>query len=453
MKNKSKLLAIAAYCLPVLFFLISYFLLTSSGEDIFQGANSFRTGVALNPIGDAINAFDFNSRITDMYAWSIIDYYDYQFTFGPDTIFRLIDVLLAVVVFYLATYLVLGRKPKLIVKDALLFCLIFFTFIITPFGRSFYHEFSMIHNYVPLALISLIIVIPYLKLLAHQPISHQKLLNFLMPFFGLYFGMAATITPLAFLMTIAAYCLIRRKTITRPPLWFFTGIVSTIIGFLICWLAGSGVDHYTNPITSLAFDYVPISNILSDPLTNIPKILWHEIYNFGIVLLPLLCLLIACLVIRKHSIKFKKLNIELKKLIIENKNVILVFSIFIVIHILGASLIKAPFRLLIPAYLAGIIIILRLFSPRINSKFIGSAIIVFTALTLIVHTVLLANYHHKAGEILTEIKNSPEASLCIKQSRTKPSKIQIIDLAQANILVDWGYPEPIYGKNITFCKE
>ncbi|MBR3230834.1 GtrA family protein [Candidatus Saccharibacteria bacterium] len=446
-KHRNKIFAAILYSLPVIFFIVSFFLITTSGEDIFQGANSLRTGATLNPIGDAINAFHYNSRITDMYAWSVIDFFDYQFSFGPDIIFRTIDVLLASAVFYFATYIVLDRKPKLALKDALIYCGIFVIFIVTPFGRNFYLEFSMIHNYIPLALITLLFSIPYLKLVTNQkPTKHQKLFNFLMPLLGLYFGMAATITPLAFIATVAIYYIIRRKSLSRPPLWFFTGLAGTIIGFLICWLAGSGVDHYTSTATASTFDYVSLSSIFEAPLASIPKLLWHEIYNFSITLLPLLALFAVCYFVSKPKIKFKKL-------ILKNQNLILIFCLFIIIHILGASLIKAPFRLLIPAYLAGIILIAKLFVDRINSKIIYGAIVIATLAIVIIHTALLINYHQKAAVVFDEIKASPESSLCIDRSRTLPARIPIIDLSQANYLVDWGYPEPIFGKNITFCKE
>jgi hypothetical protein len=265
-----------------------------------------------------------------------------------------------------------------------------------------------------------------------------------MPLLGLYFGMAATVTPLAFIVTIAIYCLINRKNLTRPPLWFFTGLIGVVTGFLICWLVGSGIDHYTSS-QATTFDYVSLSNLFSDPFTAIPKILWHIIYNFGIVFLPLLGLFIVCLIFKKHNIKFQKLNIE-------NKNLILVFVIFIVIHLLGASLIKAPFRLLIPAYLAGIIITFRFFASAISSKFIGTTIVIFTVLILFIHTFLLVKYRAQVANLLTEIKNSTEPSLCIEKSRTTPTRLHFIDLSQANFLVDWGSPELIYDKNVTFCK-
>lgn len=443
--NKSKLFAIFLYLLPVIFFIISYFFITTSGEDIFQGANSFRSNNTLNPIKDALNAFSFNGRVTDMYAWAVIDFYDYQFSFGPDIIFRLIDVVMASSVFYFATYIIQNRRPKLIIKDALIFCATFVTFIITPFGRNFYLEFSMIHNYVPLTLVTIIFSVPFLKLLTGNcSAKHQKLLNIILPFLGLYFGMATTITPLAFFITVVFYCVIRHKNLNRPPLWFFTGLVCLMVGFLISWFAGPGINHYATTQAN-TFDYVPLSSLLSNPLSAIPKILWHEVYNFGIVLLPLLGLFIICLV-------FKKTESKLQKLVAKNKNLILVFSIFIVIHLLGASLIKAPFRILIPAYLAGIIIILKIFVPSVNSKLIGIITAIMTLLIVCTHAILLLKYQKQAAEILTKIKNSSESSLCVDESLTTPTRLHFIDLSQANFLVDWGYPEPIYGKDVTFCK-
>ncbi|MBR5939200.1 hypothetical protein IKZ77_01450, partial [Candidatus Saccharibacteria bacterium] len=221
----NKILPILIYLVPIFFFIISYFLTTTSGEDIHQGANNFRFTTNIDPLNDAASAFNYNSRITDMYAWSVIDFYDYQFRFGPDIIFRLLDIILASAVFCFATYVILNRKPKLTLKDASIFCALFLFLIVTPFGRAFYNEFSMIHNYVPLALITIVFAIPYLKLAQKNSINHPILFNALLPIFGLYFGMAATITPLAFLSTVIIYCIINRKKLSRPPIWFYTGII------------------------------------------------------------------------------------------------------------------------------------------------------------------------------------------------------------------------------------
>lgn len=455
MTNKTKkqiFFSVILYALPILFFIFSYFLLTTSGEDIWQGAGRFRTSATLNPLQDAINAFNFNSRITDMYAWAVIDFFDYQFSFGPDIIFRIIDVLMASATFYLATYIILGRKPKLFIKDALVFCATFALFIFAPFGRPFYHEFSMIHNYVPLALSTLLFSIPYLNLLRNQaPKKHLALLSIGMLLLGLYFGMAATITPLAFLLTIIIYCIIKRKSLKRPPLWFFTGIIGVVTGFLICWLAGSGVDHYTNPVTAAAFDYLPLNSLISTPSTAIPQLLWHEVYNFGIVLLPLLGIAALCILLsdNRRQLFTKKF---FKSLPTSTKHYILVFSTFIIIHILGASLVKAPPRLLIPAYLTGLIQIGYIFVSHINSKIVATAIILFTTVILVIHTFFLIKYRLQTSVVLEELRQCNCINVCVKKERLAPPRIPVINLSQANMLVDWGAPEIIYDKSVTFCK-
>ncbi len=446
--TKQQFLSIILYLLPIIFTLTTVFLITTSCEDNFQGAGNLSNGAEINVITDATNAFKFNSRITDMYAWSVIDFYDYQYQFGPDTILRLIDAFMIVSVFYLATYLILFHRPKLLIKDALIFCTVFTLFIITPFGRAFYHEFSMIHNYVPLTMITLLFAIPYIKLLTGSPIKTNHIfLAALMLFAGLYFGMAATITPIAFIVTIILFHTIKRKSFRHLPIWFFSGLISTVSGFLICWLAGSGVDHYTNPSTALTFDYLPVNEIFS----NIPRLLFHEIYNFGIVLVPLLAIVVTCLIFAKNRREIFTKRFW-KKLPKDTKNLILVFSIFIIIHILGASLVKSPPRLLIPAYFAGLVIVFYFFAPFFSSKKCAFYVITLTSLVVIIHFVLLVKYHTETAIVLNKIKTSEDSAICISPIDTKPFRIPVLDLSQANIIEDWGIPEPIYNKSIVNCK-
>ena len=452
MVKRKHLLPILLYSLPIVFFIISYFLLTTSGEDIWQGANHLRAGTPPSPINDAITAFNYNSRITDMYAWAVIDFFDYQFSFGPDIIFRLIDVFMASATFYLTTYMIIGHKPRLTLKDSLIYCLTFLVFIITPFGRPFYYEFSMVHNYVPLALTTLLFSIPYINLIRNNsPKKHLILLSIGMTILGIYFGMASAITPLAFLGALILYCIIKRKTLTRPPLWFYTGLIGIVTGYAICWLAGNGVDHYTNPTTAAMFDYVSLDSIFNNPSSSIPKILWHEVYNFGTFLLPLIaCYLVGIIYCNKRK-QFFTLEFY-KNLPTSTKRVALSLILFIVIHILGATLVKAPPRLLIPAYLSGLIILIHLLMPYFNYKFLIPSVVVFTTITIVIHTAFLSIYHQRASEVLTKINQCNCTEICVNPSRIAPPKIKVINLSQANILVDWGAPEVIYGKNVTFCK-
>lgn len=451
--NKQRIISFLLYCLPILFFVISYFLITTSGEDIHQGANSLANGVELNALEDAKNAFNHSGRITDMYAWTVIDLFNYQFQFGIDTIFRLLDVLLIGSTFYLATFIILGRRPKLLIKDALVFCATFVAVIFSLFGRRLYSEFSMIHNYVPLLFITLLFSIPYLRLLLKNPIKKRsQLLPYIMLPLGFLFGMSTTITPIAFLATTIIYIIIERRHLPKIPAWFYTGLLGLVIGFCISFFLSPGMNSYaTDPTSAETFDYVAISDIFTNPSQSIPRLLFHAVYNFGIVLLPLAILFILA-VILSSKIRQVFTGHPLKHLSKNTKHLILAFSLFIFIHLLATIQIKSPPRILIPAYFAGVICIFKVFTPYIKSKILGHIIVFCTILAIVIHTVFLSIYHVRMSKILDEIKNTPESTYCIKRSVNDAPRIPLINLSQEFMVVYWGYPEPIYNKDVTFCE-
>ena len=452
--KKNKILAIILYLLPILFFIVSYFLITTSGEDVHQGAGSLRNGIELNATDDMANAFKHSGRITDMYAWSVIDLYDYQYQFGIDTLFRIIDVILISSSFYLATSIILGRRPKLIIKDALVFCSTFVAVVFSMFGRRLYTEFSMIHNYVPLVFVTLLFGIPYLKLLLYRPATHKPiLLAILLLPLGIIFGLSTTITPLAFLATVIIYLIIDHKNLPKLPAWFFTGLIGLVIGSAISFFLSSGINDYTNnPVAAANFDYISLAEFFSNPFSTAPRLLFHLAYNFGILLLPLVIYFIAAVFFSKS---FRQVFVKhpFKSLSKNTKRLIISFSLFIIIHTLATIQIKTPPRILIPAYFAGVILIFKIFVPHIKSHLFAPTIIVLTISAVVLHTVFLSIYHAKAGAILEEIKSSPDDSLCIDWSRNVADRIPIINLSQEYLLVDWGYPEPIYGKSVTICQD
>ena len=111
--------ALILYALPVIFLVAAYFLMTVTSEDMLQGA-----GLGSGYIERFFQAFRYNSRLGDMYAWPAIRGFDYQFGFGlPDAFLRAADVLMGTAVVYLAAVLVLGGRPKLLLKDGTVFCL------------------------------------------------------------------------------------------------------------------------------------------------------------------------------------------------------------------------------------------------------------------------------------------------------------------------------------------
>ena len=211
------------------------------------------------------------------------------------------------------------------------------------------------------------------------------------------------------------------------------------------------VNYANNPSSAETFDYVSFTDFISNPIQTLPHLLFHALYNFTMVLLPLVLITIIAIVFSKS---FRRIFIKhpIKPLSPNTKRLLLAFTLFIFIHVFASIQIKSPPRILIPAYLAGVILILRIFTPHRKSFFLGSVIVVLTLSAIIIHTVFLGIYHHNTAIILEEINSSPESSLCIEKSRNLAPRLPIINLSQEYMIVDWGYPEPIYGQNITFCQ-
>ena len=91
-----------------------------------------------------------------MYAWPVINFFDYTYKFGVDTIFRLLDVVTAFAIFFLITTIALGRRPRWNVQDALLFGISFLAVFLSDYSRSLVSSFSHIHNYLPTTLLPLL---------------------------------------------------------------------------------------------------------------------------------------------------------------------------------------------------------------------------------------------------------------------------------------------------------
>ena len=451
--NKSKFFSLILYLIPILFFFTSYFLLTTSGEDIVQGAGNFSNSQELNFLSDATSAFNHSGRITDIYAWTVIDLYDYQFQFGIDIFLRLIDLTIICGALYLSLYLILNRRPKLILKDALIFITLFTAVIFTPFGRRLYSEFSMIHNYSPLVFTTLLFAVPYLKLLLNRQLHYPRLISATIIPLGIIFGMTTTITPLAFLVTVVLYCIINRKHLVRPPFWFFAGLIGLIIGSIISNLLSPGMSGYaSNPASVDAFDYISISALFENFGPNCLRLLYHLAYNFGILLLPLIMLFIICFICTPHA-RTLLTKAHFKALPSTTKLFILTFVLFIIIHTIATVQIKVLPRILIPAYFTGVIIILYYFAPHLHFKRLGSFAIPLSIIAVLIHLVFVSEYHFRSANILQEIKASDAEIICIDETRNQSIRIPLINLSQDNLIVNWyDVPQYIYGKQVILCE-
>lgn len=453
-KSRSQIiLSLILYAIPLAFFVVCYFLIITSGEDIYQGAHT-----TPDIIGDSIAAFRHNARLSDMYAWSVINFFDYKYSFGIDTIFRLLDVAMGMGIIYLMTYFALSRRPRLKISDATWFLFCFVMIFLTPHGRTLYAGFSAIHNYLIITLSTLIFLLPFVRLIQGRHIPNGAWLKLCMLVAGFIFGFSSNLTPIAFLITyaIARTCsIIRRRSAICN--WEVAGVAGVLIGVTIQYALGPGVTSYINGDYSTTYDYISIGRIFSEPLTSTVSLAKHIIINYGRVLSPLLLVFVVCFTIYLIARKIKQQRPIIRPTNKQDNAILSAGSLFTVVHIAIASQIEFPLRIILPAYIVGVICLAVLLRSMLNqlSKHVKStftfAMLLLSIVVVVARFILAISYSQKILPVLEFIKNSSEQSLCISRESINSTTIPLVYLGQESILADWAMPETIYGKTITFC--
>ena len=434
-----KILACLLYALPVVFFAVAYFGLVSTGEDILQGAGNLANGNPVDFVGDVSASFNNNGRLTDMYAWGIIDLFDYQFSFGVDTIFRILDVAMAVGIFYMMTYMILGRKLKLEIKDAAIFACGFLALILTQHGRVLYAGFSVIHNYMMGIFIFLLFLMPYVKWLRGGEISKKWWCGLLA--LGVVFGMSAALTPLAFLVVAVIYIIyIKVKEHKKIPVWYILGMVGVVVGFAVSNFLGPGAGNYAgNELYTVAYDYIGFSDLFSG--SGLVKALVHLVSNFGRALVPIIVLVIALWAFAKRPLKIEK----------EKLKMITFLVIFAVVLVCGSFQVNAPLRVLLPAYVALVMAASTLFRDY-KKMALGSVVLVGVLAVVITKCVLVGGYAEQSAKTFKYVRESEGSDVCVTPEMVKSYNFPVVYLGQEDMVMEWATPEPIYDKSVTFCK-
>jgi len=464
--NFKKVLAVLLYSIPVVFFIVCYFMIITSGEDIFQGAKS-----QVDIIGDATAAFKHSVRLADMFAWSVINFFDYNYSFGPDTIFRLLDILMALSIFYMATYLILRRRPRLELPDAAVFSSIFLAFFLTSNGLTMYTGFSAIHNYLFMGFFTLLFGTFYLRDFWSRKTSSSLWFVIFMLVLGFIFGFASNVTPVVFLVTLAVYGIYKWIILRKrfwPVLkkfifsWRFAGVVGVLLAMILVYVIGSGLGDYdTDPGYRIYWDYVPIAEIFENFGQSLGKILWHIVYNFGRFLTPFAVMSVGVGVYalcRHLKPTFKNLKVH--------RDFLVASVAFIVLHVLAMSQIIYPTRSMLAAYIFGVVVfifvVIQLFftgagvnKVKENEKRLlrfSSVLLVVSMLVLIVRFYFAFSYVSKVVPVLEDIKNTDSDTYCVKLETAHSNRLPYIYLGQEDFLVDWALPQTIYGKTVTYCE-
>ncbi len=451
----AKLLLATTYALPVAFLIISYFLITVSGEDLYQGAATHQGAWA-----DALRVFSVNGRLSDMYAWFAIKLVDYQFNFGWDTIIRVVDLAMGCGILYLIVRLALGRRPRLRLGDALLWNAAAIMLFATPFGRVLYVGFSLIHNYTIILLAPLLFLWPFYRRMRGGKRAWDWLLAIVMLVGGVAFGISSNLVPLAVLGTLLVLAIwdkIRRRKIEWRKwlqLWRVTGILGAIVGICLSFFVGGGVSGYANGGYAESYDYVPFGEIFG----NLSKIWAHEVSNFGRLLMPIALVLAALLVF--HVILRVVGVADRAKLTWRARRVISFATIFAIVYTLMMSQINYPYRLASPAYVAGVIVVLTIFAAVLRSmreaKWLSWVVVTLpivgvSAALMVIHGVWQINYRREMAEVLSIIREVPLEGQCVSRERVKTKTSPSAFLTQEDMLTDWVMPVRIYDKTVSFC--
>lgn len=459
-----KLFSVLLYLLPIIFFFVCYFLIITSGEDVLQGAET-----TPDVIGDGVAAFNHSSRLADMYAWSVINFFNYSFQFGPDTIFRLIDVFAAISIIYMITYIALKHRPRLNLKDASIFNLSFLFIFLTQHGYTLYSGFSAIHNYLFIAFFTLLLLVFYVRDLWGKeacPFKNKiakKCFPLLMFILGFISGFASNITSIVFLLTLVVYVvylIVKKKKINIKSFiisWRGASVLGLLVSIALIYLAGNGLSDYeTSADYVVTYDYLPIADIFTNPLDSIKRIIIHNFKNFGRFVVPFIIATIP-VVISYFTLKNKKLQNSIK-LSIQDKNFLFAAISFIVLHILVFSQIAYPTRLVLPAYLLAIAVFLfitiRIIVPKKTRIFVYLApLLLIPSLAVVTtRTYFAIDYREKALPALESIRTSTEESLCIPKAIVDSKNLPVVHLGQDGFLAEWAVPQTVYGKTVTICE-
>lgn len=460
--NWQRYVSIILYAAPLLFFLIAYFTMVVAGEDIYQGANT-----TPNVFQDALSAFNWSARLSDMYGMSVINFFDYQYSFGIDTIFRLIDTIVGMGIVYLITSFILGYRPKLNLPNSTLFGLVFLALILLApnFSSVFLGGFSLIHNYLFIigsGLLFAWIFFRTFKKYQNLTPTKRRLMVTLALLVGLIFGLSHNLTPIAFLLCLIIYliCSLRHRPIKQlVNLARVVAILGVISGIAITFCLGPGVSGYASGGYATAYDYISFSQIFAEPLHSVHRIAIHWAQNTYSVLIPFLPFLLAigCYI----GIHLKVKSLTLRPWSAQEKNTLLVTISFLFCYLLTNSQISAPARVLVPAFICMLIltlvIIRHYLANSTDQHYLPLACLIFVIVMEATGAKLIYSigYNRQISTTLQSIRDSSDTSLCINRSDVATPNTSEWDfrIAQDAFLTDWILPANIDGKTITFCEQ
>lgn len=455
-----KAITTALFVVPVLFFCAVYFLQVVSSEDIHQGA-----GQPVSIVNDASSAFQWSARSGDMYAWSVINVFDYKYEFGVDTVFRLFDVALATGIFVLMAFMILDRRPRWKIRDALIFEISFLAVFLSEYSRSIVSSFSQIHNYLFIAIFSLLFLLPFTRQLRGKTLSPRLRNRLLMLAAGFLFAFSSNVTPVTFLVT-AALVIIYDRVVLKQRIrfkkalgsWQLFAVIGMLVASFIMYVLGPGLSSYTHGYNG---SYVSIKDLIITPTTSGVALIGNMVHNFQSVMPELI--LMTLVVLFEYVIYRKKLIRKLRESVAGIRFSV-VCLVFFFIHVLAVSQINVSgtgmSRILLPAYICAVVSVLftvnRLLQivgiRRRTLALIAVPVLLLASVVAIDVGIGMIRHRQQATIVLDRIKNAQGDKVCVTPRDNPSTKSPILKYYQRELFVDWAMPETIYGKQVDWCK-
>jgi hypothetical protein len=273
----------------MLFFAGLYWLMPLTGEDIhFRYCES----------GECSSV----TRIGETYQFLIAKQMDYVAEVNGHLWWRAGAMAIAVSSFYLLTYLILGRRPRLTkIKESGLLLVVFVITMMSRYGENYYARFDYLHNYVIGLIITGLFLIPFWRNWMGKAIKDKLWVS------GLTFASGILIAPMAIGILIIGNWLItsiKAQKIVWPPKYLLAGAAGLVVGLVWLYGGGGAISHLNEEGYTRAFNYLSLEALRENNLgMNIYLLSQHLHFNIAPIAWALPMMAIGCLMEWQRSKK------------------------------------------------------------------------------------------------------------------------------------------------------
>jgi hypothetical protein len=257
--RSARLVSMVIHALLCFFFIILYWHMTLTGEDISQFAASANKSF----LSIVLDTYNYLPRVGEIYQHLIIPHYEPIAQFDFWAVPRLFDVLFALIFIYVLAWFALLRRPKLDARTALAAGIIFSILILTPANMLFLSRFSCFHNYVLGYLITAAFCIPFARSFLRDTPDISKGASCVLFILGFLTGYSTEVSP-AILFLLLLFAVIARYRQTKIlNSWMIKGMSGLLMGIVLFYATG-GLNSRVNGAYAHAYEYAFSRNFITE---------------------------------------------------------------------------------------------------------------------------------------------------------------------------------------------